>query len=149
MKLEIQCKQACNFHLILAWYLLGCSKKIQRGWLRTYFYDKTPGSFRFVTYLPVLLEIPEKAKLFMAPWKYTPWKFPWDLGNSKPRPMEIPPFFLYHPWKSHYFLFINDPSGNFCMLLLFWNTPGHWGNSMLSITLPYSFFSPTAYCPGH
>ena len=70
-----------------------------------------------------------------------PWEFQTKThGNStifSLSPLEIPLLLVY---KRPLWEFLHAPS---------FLTPGHWGNSMSSITLPYSFFSPTAYCPGH
>ena len=80
--------------------------------LRTYFFEKSPGSFGFVT-LP--LEILEKVKLHL--WISTklcgsPWKF----QGKKPKPMKIPrDFFLIAAENSTSFL--TDPC-NFNMLFL-------------------------------
>ena len=71
------------------------------GGLRTYFFEKTSGIFRFVT---LSLEIPDKTKLH-------PWKFHKTVLHPLkiPRPKtkthgESTLFFLYHPWKCHFFL---------------------------------------------
>ena len=79
--------------------------------LRTYFFERIPWTFRFVT-LP--MDITKKTKLH-------PWKFPkillHTLGIPK-HPKTKTQFhmkFLYHPWNSNSFLL--DP-WNFHMLFL-------------------------------
>ena len=104
--------------------LLGYSrKKFRQGWLKhhSYFFQKIPGIFRFVT---LSLEILEKTKLHLR--KFHKIVCTTTLGNSKTKnqdPWEIPHDCFLIRWKLHSFLL--DP-WNFHMLF---NTPG---NSMSS-----------------
>ena len=116
------------------WGLL-FQKNIKQGGLSTYFLEKSPGIFHFIT-LP--LEIPNKTKLH-------PWKFhkimlhPLEITRPKTntwRKLQIVfsflvtpgnfTSFLINPWKFHMLFLLTRgnsiPSTPPC-LVFFWNSP--------------------------
>ena len=109
-----------------------------RGRLKIYFFEKTPGIFRFVT-LP--LEIPDKTSFH--PWKFCMQTCMTPLGNSKIENQDKTHgnstwFFLHIPWKFHFF-FSWSPGISTCS---FFNTPG---NSMSSSPVFFSGIDWSGY----